>query len=332
MSSIKDVADAAGVSIATVSRVLSDKPYVRQELRQRVMDAMEDLDYRPNLVARSLRAQKSRIIGLIVSDIRNPFFTSVSRAVEDFAQEMGMSIFLCNSDENPSKELMYLEQMHGENVAGIILSPTRQTADDFPKVIISDLPLVVIDRRVRGADVDSVLIDNYEAAYKLAEHLLSDGHQRIGALFGIASTTGRERRKGFIQAIQEHGIKLDPDLISYINPTDEDGYLSAKKLLNLPNRPDAIYTSNGLLATGAFRALRESQLAIPDEIAFATFDDTPWAALVNPSVTVIRQPTYEIGKTASELLYERIKDPSRPTRQIVLSSTLIVRDSCGQHT
>ena len=331
VTNIKDVAEAAGVSTATVSRVLSDKPHVRPELRQRVLAAMDDLDYRPNRVARSLRAKRSSIIGLIVSDIQNPFFTAVSRAVEDVASAQGMSIFLCNSDENQDKEMMYLEHMRAENVAGVIFSPTRQTADAFAERVDVDLPMVVIDRRVQGFDVDSVLIENVEAAYQLTEHLLADGYRRIGAMFGVASTTGRERRKGFVQALRDHGLELEPEMASYVDAREEVGYEVTRDLLKRPDRPEAILTSNGLLATGAFRALRESQLAIPDEIAFATFDDTPWAGLVEPPVTVIRQPTYEIGKTACEILLERIDEPSRPTRQVILKSALVVRQSCGRH-
>jgi len=331
MTSIKKVAEEAGVSTATVSRVLSDKPHVRPELRQRVLAAMQDLDYRPNLVARSLRVQKSSIIGLIVSDIRNPFFTYVSRAVEDVAHAQGMSIFLCNSDENPDKEVLYLKQMRGENVAGIIFSPTRQIADTFSELVVTDQPMVIIDRRVHNANVDNVLIDNVESAYRLAEHLIMHGYRRIAALFGIASTTGRERRKGFVQALRDHAVEPDPELVSFVNAREEDGYQATLKLLALPDRPEAIFTSDGLLATGTFRALRESGLVIPDEIAFVTFDDTPWTGLVEPPVTVVQQPTYEIGKTATELLLERIQDPSRSTRQVVLQSTLVVRRSCGVH-
>jgi LacI family fructose operon transcriptional repressor len=331
VTNIKDVAEAAGVSTATVSRVLSDKPHVRPELRQRVLAAMDDLDYKPNRVARSLRAKKSSIIGLIVSDIQNPFFTAVGRAVEDVASAQGMSIFLCNSDEDQDKEIMYLEHMRAENVAGVIFSPTRQTADAFSDTVGVNLPMVVIDRRVQASDVDSVLIENVESAYQLTEHLIADGYRRIGAMFGIASTTGRERRKGFVHALREHGLEPEPDLINYVDAREEVGYATTKELLKRPERPEAIFSSNGLLATGAFRALRESQLRIPDEIAFATFDDTPWAGLVEPPVTVIRQPTYEIGKTACELLLERIDEPSRPTRQIILKSALVVRRSCGRH-
>ncbi len=181
MVSIKDVAIAAGVSTATVSRVLADKPYVRGEVRDHVLAVVKELNYRPNRVARSLRAQKSNILGLIVSDIQNPFFTLISRAVEDAAYAQGMSIFLCNTDEDPGKEAMYLKLMRDERVSGIILSPTQKTSNNFIEITNSHLPVVVIDRRVHNVDIDSVLIDNVQSAYKIIDHLIGHGYQRIGA-------------------------------------------------------------------------------------------------------------------------------------------------------
>jgi LacI family fructose operon transcriptional repressor len=331
MPSIKEVADAAGVSTATVSRVLADKPHVRPEIRERVLAAVETLNYRPNRVARSLRVQQSNTIGLIVADIQNPFFTSVSRAVEDTAYKRGLSVFLCNTDENSDKEAMYLNLMLDENVAGVILAPTRQTADAFADMVNLDIPTVVIDRRVRGVEIDSVLIDNVEAAYKIVEHLIADGRRRIGALFGIGSTTGRERREGYIRALQDHSLKPSPDLASFVNAKEEEGYKAVMRLLSLPEPPDAIFTSNALLSAGAFRAIRESKLAIPDQIAFASFDETTWTSLVEPGITVIEQPTYEIGQTAAELLFKRLEEPSRPTREIILKGKLIIRQSCAHH-
>lgn len=331
MPSIKEVADAAGVSTATVSRVLADKPHVRPEVRERVLAAVEILNYRPNRVARSLRVQQSNTIGLIVADIQNPFFTSVSRAVEDTAYKRGLSVFLCNTDENSDKEAMYLNLMLDENVAGVILAPTRQTADAFADMVSLDIPIVVIDRRVRGGEVDSVLIDNVEAAYKIVEHLIADGRRRIGALFGVGSTTGRERREGYIRALQDHGLKPSPDLASFVNAKEEEGYKAVMRLLSLPEPPDAIFTSNALLSAGAFRAIRESKLAIPDQIAFVSFDETTWSSLVEPGITVIEQPTYEIGQTAAELLFKRLEEPSRPTREIILKGKLIIRQSCANH-
>ncbi len=328
MTRIKDVAAEAGVSTATVSRVMADKPHVSAEARERVLAAIEKLDYRPNRVARSLRVMTSSTIGLIVSDIQNPFFTSVSRAVEDIAHEQGMSVFLCNSDEDPAKENMYLNLMRDEHVAGVILSPTRATAENFGESVGVGLPMVVIDRKVRGAEIDSVFIDNVEAAYRLVEHLISDGYRRIGALFG-GSGTGWDRREGYLKALKDHGIKAVNELIRPVNAREEEGYRATGQLLALAEPPDAIFTSNALLSAGAFRALRESGLAIGRQIGFAGFDETIWTTLVEPPVTVIRQPTYEIGQAAIELLLKRLEEPNRPTREVVLKGTLVVRGSCG---
>jgi LacI family fructose operon transcriptional repressor len=275
--------------------------------------------------------QKSNTIGLIVADIQNRFFTSVSRAVEDMAYEHGLSIFLCNTDENPDKEAMYLDLMRDENVAGVILAPTGQTADAFAATVKLDLPMVVIDRRVRGVEVDSVLIDNIEAACKITEHLLDDGHRRIGAMFGLGSTTGRERREGFLQAFKNRGLKPALELLSYIDVREEEGYKATQQLLALPEPPQAILASNGLMAVGSFRAIRESKRSIPDQVAFASFDQTTWSTLVDPAITLIEQPTYEIGQTATELLLKRLAEPTRPTREVILKGKLVVRQSCGHH-
>ena len=329
MVKIKDVADAAGVSTATVSRVLANKPHVRQEVKARVMKVVKKLNYRPNRVARSLRSQKSTIIGLIVSDIENPFFQQVGRAVEDAAHEQGYSVMLCNNDEDPDKEQRYLHLIRDENLAGIILSPTRQTADNFSATSELNMPMVVIDRRVSNVEIDNIIIDNVQAAQTITTHLIEHGYRRIGAIFGIGSTTGRERREGFVQALKAHDLQPSTDLVKYANPREDDGFNTTLKLLQLPEAPEAILTSNSLLAAGALRALRESKKAIPEEVAFASFDETTWAKLIVPALTVIEQPTYEIGRTATELLIKRIQDPTRSTREVTLKSKLIVRQSCG---
>ncbi|HEV2583913.1 MAG TPA: LacI family DNA-binding transcriptional regulator [Ktedonobacteraceae bacterium] len=326
MPSIKDVAKAAGVSTATVSRVLSNGEHVRQEVRKRVMDAVEKLEYRPNLLARSLRSQQTTTIGLIVSDIRNPFFTSVSRAVEDTAYEQGYSLFLCNTDENPEKEAIYLNLMRDESVAGVIFSPTRQTAADFASFNFS-FPIVIVDRFVAGADVDMVLLDNIDAAFRLTTHLLEHGYRRIAALCGDMSATGRERYSGYEKSLRAQDLAPSADLVKFVPPRAEAGYAATLKLLDLPQPPDALLATNSLLASGALQAIRERELAMPADIALVTFDETSWASLVQPPVTLIAQPTYEIGKTATELLLQRIADPSRSTRQVILKGQLLERGS-----
>lgn len=325
MPGIKDVAEAAGVSTATVSRVLSNGLHVRPEVRERVLLAIEQLGYRPNLVARSLRSQQSSTIGLILSDISNPFFSSLSRAVEDAAYEQGFNVVLCNTDENPEKEASYLNLMRDTNVAGAIIAPTRQTTTTL---INSELPFptVIVDRSIPNGDIDVVMLDNVDAAYRLTTHLIEQGYQRIAALCSDMST-GLERQLGYEKALRAHGLAPRAEYVKYVAPKIETGYAATLKMLDLSQPPDALFTVNSLLAAGALRAIRERNLVIPDEIALVTFDETTWADLVQPAITLISQPTYEMGKAAAELLLQRIANPARPTRQVILKGQLVIRGS-----
>lgn len=325
MVSIKDVAEAAGVSTATVSRVLTNGLHVRPEVRERVLAAVERLGYRPNLVARSLRSQQSTTLGLIVSDIRNPFFTAISRAVEDTAYEQGYSIMLCNTDENPEKEAIYLNLMQDTGIAGVIISPTRQSDTIFAGSSFP-LPIVVVDRPIENRDVDAVLLDNVNAAYRLTTHLIEQGYQSIGILSSEMST-GKERQEGYEKALRAHGLTPRTEHMKNVSPKMEVGYEATLKILDTVKPPDALFTVNSLLAAGALQAIRERNLTIPDDIALVTFDETTWASLMQPAITLIAQPTYEIGKTATELLLQRIADPGRPTRHVILTGQLLVRGS-----
>lgn len=330
MPSIKDVAAEAGVSTATVSRVLADKPHVSPELKERVWTAVKKLDYRPNLVARSLRSQKSTTIGLLVSDIRNPFFTAISRAVEDTAYSHGYNVLLGNTDEDPAKEALYLNLMQDEHVAGLIFSPTRHSAEHFAMLNIR-IPTVVIDRQISDShlgNVDMVMIDNVAAGRDLGWHLLENGYRRIAAILGEASTTGWQREQGLAEAYQAFGLTPEPELTLFVPPRIESGRLATLALLdNSPEPPDAIFTSNSLLTAGALTGIRERGLRIPQDIALVGFDETSWSELVQPPITLVAQPTTEIGRTATELLLQRIADPERAARQVILQTHLRVRAS-----
>jgi len=329
MPGIKDVAEAAGVSTATVSRVISNGLHVRPEVRERVLLAIEQLGYRPNLVARSLRSQQSSTIGLIVSDIGNPFFSSLSRAVEDTAYEQGFNVVLCNTDENPEKEASYLNLMQDTNVAGVIIAPTRQTTITLTNADFS-FPTVIVDRSLPSGDIDVVLLDNVDAAYRLTTHLVEQGYQRIGALCSDMST-GLERQLGYEKALRARGLAPRAEHVKYVPPRIEAGYAAALKMLDLAQPPDALFTVNSLLAAGALQAIRERGIAIPDEIGLVTFDETTWAELVQPAITLIVQPTYEMGRSAAELLLQRIATPARPTRQVILKGQLLIRGSSTPH-
>jgi DNA-binding LacI/PurR family transcriptional regulator len=328
---IEDVARQAGVSTATVSRVLSGKPYVSDDLRERVMSAVQDLNYRPSRVARSLRIQRSSIIGLIVSDIQNPFFTSVVRAVEDTAYQHKFSVFLCNSDENSEKETMYVELMVAERVAGVILSPTLGQNDIYRHLAEAGVPAVAVDRRVTNVDIDSVLVDNVRAARQAVLHLLEMGHRRIGAVVGTpVSSTGEERLRGYVEALQVYGISVEPELIRSGMPRIPSGHDFTNELLALPHPPTAIFTGNNLLTLGALSAIHERGLRIPDDIGVAAFDEMDWMPFVRPALTVVAQPTYELGRTAVDLLLQRMEDPDRPYQEVVLSAALHIRESSNR--
>lgn len=329
MTTIRDLAQHCGVSTATVSRALAGKQYIREELRERIRKAAEELGYRPNLVARNLRSSRSTTIGLVVADVQNPFFTRICRAVEDEALRQDYAVFLCNSDEDAGKEEIYLRHLIDENVAGIILAPTGKTVRTPSTLKNLNLPLVVIDRRVSSDIADSVMIDNARACFDLTRHLIDQGSRRIGGLFGASSQTGQERARGFWQAIEQSGLNPKECVETDIAPREEEGYKVTRELLASHPELDALLVSNGLAAIGAYRALMESGMRCPEQLAFAAFDEAAWTSLVRPSVTVIEQPTYEIGATATELLLKRIEDPSRSHRQLVLQHRLVVRESCG---
>ena len=328
MTSIKDVAALAGVSTATVSRVLSNSSYVSDEVRTKVMSAVEASGYRPNRLARSLRVQSSSTIGLIVADIQNPFFTSISRAVQDAAYENGFNIFLCNTDESPEKEEVYLQLMRDEHAAGIIIAPTHQTEQSIRRIISHDIPCVVIDREIKDAAVDTVVIDNEDSGYRLGRHLLEQGNTRLCVIAGSGSTTGALRVKGIMRALNEEGLDEKHAKVVYVRASEEEGFRAAEEIVSGAKRFDALVATNGLLAAGIYRRLREAKISMPHELAFACFDETPWTGLVEPGITVIRQPTEEIGRTAAELLCRRIKEEDAgSTRKVVLTAELVERGS-----
>lgn len=325
MVKIKDVAAAAGVSTATVSRVLSDHPHVRAHVRDRVLAAVAELEYRPNLLARSLRARQTNTIGLILPDIRNPFFASISRAVEDIAYEHGMTVILCNTDENPEREALYLEVMRAEQVSGVILSSTQRIARLADLNL--DVPLVLVDRAFKNSNVDAVLLDNMSAAAELTTHLLERGYRRIAALIGDTNTTGRERQRGYEAALREYGLAPLQSLIKIVRPRIDTGCAAAIELLEAAQPPDAILAGNSLLTAGVLQAIRKRNLRIPQDVAVVGFDEPLWASLVEPAITTMAQPTDDIGKTATELLLQRIAEPQRPARKVILQGELHVRAS-----
>lgn len=321
-ANIKDVARLAGVSVSTVSRALGKGP-VSAEVRRQVEAAVKATGYRPNLSARRLRSQRSQTIGLIVADIRNPFFTAVSRAVEDAAYGAGMRVILCNTGEDPEREALYLRLMQEERVTGLIFAPTRATIGGL-RAQNFDYPVVLIDRAAASGEFDTVVLDNRGASARLVDHLAERGYRRIGGLFGSTSTTGLEREAGYVAAMSARGLAPQARMITPLAQSAED---AAVAWLGEAERPDAIIVSNGLFLLGLCRAARRLGLSIPRDLAIAGFDNEAWTELVEPGLTVIEQPVETFGREAMALLFQRLKTPTAPTRTILLAGTLIERGS-----
>ncbi len=328
MVTILEVARRAGVSSATVSRVLSGHPHVRPEVIERVLKAVGELEYRPSRVARSLRVQKSSIIGLVISDIMNPFFTAVVRAVEDVASQHGYAIFLCNSDENIEKEALYIDIMMAEQVAGVLITPTRELTSPCKHLVKAGIPFVAFDRRVLDYSVDTVLADNVAGAYQAVEHLIQSGHQRIAAFLAPENkTTGRERLYGYKKALETYGIAFDDQLVFTGEPRKATGRELIKEMLALPHQPSAIFCGNNLLTVGVFGYLQEMGFKIPEEYALISFDDMEWYTMTKPTISAVRQPVYEIGKLSAEILLNRIAQPDTAVREVLMDTVLIPRGS-----
>ena len=288
---------------------------------------MRNTGYRPNLSARRLRSQHSQTIGLIVADISNPFFTAVSRAVEDAAYNAGLRVILCNTDENPEKEALYLKLMEEERVTGVIFAPTRATADRLAKQR-ANFPIVLIDRATAAGYQDAVVLDNHAASVTLVEHLYAEGYRNITGLFGNASTTGIERHNGYMSAMQRFGLMPEA---KFVAPSVSAAEAEVRQWFVSGKAPEAVIASNGLLLMGVVRAVREAGQSVPGDLAIAGFDNESWTELVGPGLTVIEQPIETIGRTAMELLLKRIEMPDAPVRKVVLGGRCIIRGSTIRH-
>ncbi len=330
MTTIQDVAQRAGVSISTVSRVLNGTAFVKEEVKQRVEAAIQELHYQPSAAARSLRVNHSRIIGLLISDIQNPFFMSLIQGVEDEAQRNGYSVLLCNSNEDAHREQQYLEVLYAERIAGAIIVPTRERLgpllDRFHE---RNLPIVAVDRRIKDAKVDAVLVDNCRGTRMAVAHLIENGYRRIGVITGPKTvTTGHDRLIGYRQALQAAGIPLDPALERSGSFQRESGVWLAKDLLETQPAIDALFAGNNLIAMGALEAIHSHGLRVPDDIGFVGYDELPWVAPGVVSLTIVAQPAYELGSTAALRLFQRLQRSHEQSRQeVMLSPTLRIGDS-----
>jgi LacI family transcriptional regulator len=324
---IAEVARRASVSASTVSRVLNGDARVGEAYRRRVLRAVEELDYRPNRLARNLRKQRSASIGIVVSDIENPHFTEMVRAVEDLAYREGHTVLVCNTDETPDKQRVYLDVMLDERVLGVIISPSDPAGAEIGKLLDAGIPVIAFDREVADPRADAVIADNVGGTRTAVELLLSQGRRDLVLVVGGRDVeTGAERLDGFTLAMRAAG--LEPRSVDGNFRIDE-AYEAVRELLAGPHRPEGLVVANNLMTLGALRAIREAGVGVPDELALVAIDDPPWAPFVEPPLTTLAQPVRKMAADAMELLLQRVAGTRAEPRRILHSFELRVRASAG---
>lgn len=340
---IKDIAKEASVSVTTVSRVLNNKPDVNYKTKEKVLQVIKKLNYNPNGLARGLVLQKTYTIGLIIPDICNPYFPEIARGIQDQAKKMGYSVILYNTDNDKKSEIEAIQLLKSKQVDGIILSLSVSNNEELDQLEDHNFPVVQIDRKISGSNSPSVTIDNIISAYNATEYLLQLGHKRLAHITGnLGTKTGQDRLQGFQKAIQAYGVNWNPDYICEGNYSKDSGYQQMKRLLELPKRPTAIFAANDLMALGAYEAIFDAGLKIPEEITIIGHDDIDVASLIRPGLTTMSQPTYNLGQIAAKMLIQKIKENSSEGKdkithdentlsqnEIVLNTQLIVRESTG---
>ncbi|KAA3658328.1 MAG: LacI family transcriptional regulator [Chloroflexi bacterium] len=329
MATIRDVAEKAGVSTMTVSRVINNSGYVSDKTRAKIESVIEELGYIPNMLGQSLRFNQTNTLALVITDITNPFWTTVSRGVEDAAQEKGYSIILCNTDESVKKQDQYLTMLLKRRIDGILLAPTSSSADGVHRITKLGIKVVVLDRDVPNVNVDIVLGDSFGGSVQLTKYLLELGHKHIAMVAGPRDvSTSTERVAGYEHAMQAAGLETGNGRIFWGKFSRASGYANAQKALAQHPQPTAMFAANNFIAVGVLQAVREAGLRIPEDVSIVAFGDIPESINPEPFFTVATHPTYEMGYQATQILLSRIKEEgATQIQKIVLPIEIIPRGS-----
>jgi LacI family transcriptional regulator len=332
LANIRDVAKAAGVSIATVSATVNGSSPVGEATKNRVLEAIKTVGYSPNPMARSLRSGRSRLIGLVLGDVANPFWGSVLRVVEKAALGAGYSVIVCNTDGDEERELSALEQLRAQHVAGILLTPIGNGRAFLDRVGRGDMPpIVTLDHKVVGLARDFVGVDNRAASRMLTEYLLRLGHRRIAILHAWPGLwTSDERLSAFVETMSDAGIEVDPSICVAADYDGDLAYGAVTRLLTQPDRPTAIFGANNIMALGALQAIVDLGYRCPADVSLVGIDDVPWSRLVRPRITAATQPIDLVSRQAVDWLIERISGNNAPPRVRIFQPDLIVGESCAE--
>jgi LacI family transcriptional regulator len=329
-ASIYDVARESAVSVFTVSEVVNKKSHVSKKLRDRVEETIRKLNYRPNLIARSLAKQKTHTIGMIVPDIANPFFPMVVRGAEDAAQKHGYNLLLCNSDDSLEKEERAIELLLSKRVDGILLTKATEDFRAPLRQMIKEVkvPFVLVMRTYLKLTADAVITDDYQGAYDAVSHLARSGRQRIGLISGPLKVSNAVARwQGFHDSLKAMGLPFDKELIVEGDYRIESGYRAGHALLS--HRPDGIYVANHLMTVGLLKAAEEMGMRCPEDFGLVSFDDYPWLGIFRPRLTTVELPKHQLGSEAAELLIKRISGDRSKSVLRKLQPELRIRESCG---
>jgi len=332
MVTIKDVAKRAGVSQATASRVAGNYGYVSIAKRRKVLAAIRELGYHPNRIARSMVTKSTQTVGLVVTDIENPFFAQLVRGVEDVTWEYGYTLILANTDEDTQRESAILTTLQEKMVDGLILVPASSRHSAIRAALVEQgIAMVLLDRAVDGLEVDKVLVDNENGACQAVSHLIGLGHKRIGMILdNLDITTNIERLAGYHAALAAHDLPVEKNLVQSCQFTRQSAHTIALEMLRQPDHPTALFTANNFMSIGALRAIQEIGLNIPEDISVVGFDELEWNQLNCPQLTVVAQPVHEMGMVAGERLIARLKGDKTSALEIRLKTKFILRQSCGQ--
>jgi LacI family transcriptional regulator len=327
VATVADVAKEAGVSVSTAARVLSGSGYASEDTRRIVLEAAKELGYVPNQIARSLRTRRTQLIGLLIGDVENSFYSSIARHVESVAKGAGYHVVLCNSDDEAAIERDYLQLLEGMQVDGLIVTPTLKNRRALTRLLEAGIVIVQMDRRVEGLEADAIVVDNEAGAVSAVTHLVEAGHTRIGILAGeLTVPTAQERLSGYERALEEHKIPVRRELIRSGSFHRDHAIEDATALLD--GKPTAIFAANNLLAEGALVALSQRGLRVPRDVSLVAFDDVEWMSMVDPPLTVVRQPTPDMARGAAELVLRRLQDGiTGQATTMVFHTELVVRGS-----
>jgi LacI family transcriptional regulator len=330
ITTIRDVAKAAGVSQATASRVAGKYGYVSAKNRQKVLKAIRDLSYRPNRIARSMVTKSTQTVGLVVTDIQNPFFAELARGIEEVAWAHGYTLILANTDESLERESAILTVLQEKMVDGLILVPASSRPSDTRTALNNQgIPVVLLDRASADLDVDTVLVDNENAAYQAVSYLIGLGHKRIGMIVdSLEITTNEERLAGYRSAMYDHGLPIEKDLLQPCLYTRESAYEITREMLKMPDRPTALFTAFNFISIGALRAIQEAGLQIPRDISMVGFDEVDSNHLNYPQLTVVVQPVSDMARVAGERLIARLQGDKTMAQEIRLKTKFVLRESC----